>query len=133
MTWRIVYTLICIWNRTVSLFTTIEPLFCSLRFNVSIVTSNSITSTGLFFVRTLFQCIFFRCTNSNCSALLKTDIECTTLFNSRNTHNHKEICCQKLARDVFHKACQCKRWGVNSNELCPWFPSTSSNAETCNI
>ncbi|XP_069684307.1 uncharacterized protein [Periplaneta americana] len=67
-----------------------------------------------------------RCTNSNCSALLKTDNECTTLYNSRNIHNHKEISWQKLARNVFHKACKCKRWGMNSNFLCSCVPSTSN-------
>ncbi|XP_069684262.1 uncharacterized protein [Periplaneta americana] len=70
--------------------------------------------------------IVWRCTNSNCSALLKTDNECTTLYNSRNIHNHKEISWQKLARNVFHKACKCKRWGMNSNFLCSCVPSTSN-------
>ncbi|PNF24796.1 hypothetical protein B7P43_G15252 [Cryptotermes secundus] len=77
--------------------------------------------------------IVWRCTNSNCSALLRTDTECTTLFNSRNIHNHNEICWQKLARDVFHKGCKCKRFGVNSNNsLCPCFASTSSIEHTSN-
>lgn len=121
---------IYMWHDMYVCILSFEPLLSSIsRFNILIMTTKPVTGKGLHCdVR---MCICFRCTNSNCSALLRTDTECTTLFNSRNIHNHNEICWQKLARDVFHKGCKCKRFGVNSsNLLCPCFASTSFTEQT---
>ncbi|KAJ9590638.1 hypothetical protein L9F63_016309 [Diploptera punctata] len=71
--------------------------------------------------------IIWRCTNSNCSALLKTDVGCTTLFSSRNIHNHKEISWQKLAKNVFSKTCKCKRWGMTDDLTCLCLSPSSGN------